>query len=273
LSDPAPVCAAGRSAPCRALVTAMLPRVALQEGEGELDTFDLPEPALGFCAGPTGEQVGLDLIEAAHHLGVDAEHRASDGPSTELTKALLGRCTGQRGVSNGADSVLRRSRSSLRVSVRICCHRVSWSSSADRRRSTDIAEVVRLRAARLVPVLRHQRSRSCPYDRHVNELASVNTKSRRNTMNDSTSTPSASTTTNGTRPSLGRTDPTLGSGTLPSSRARRISSISTTSRKRPIQRGRRWCSQQDESEFVDEPSNSRQPRSTRRSRRCGMLIV
>ena len=40
--------------------------------------LDLAEPALGLGVVAAGEQVGVDLVEAVDHLGVDAQHWAAD---------------------------------------------------------------------------------------------------------------------------------------------------------------------------------------------------
>src|SRR5271154_6819671 len=49
-----------------------------EEGEGEVDAFDLAEPPLGLCPCPAGQEVGLNLVEPGQHLRVDADHGASE---------------------------------------------------------------------------------------------------------------------------------------------------------------------------------------------------
>jgi hypothetical protein len=51
---------------------------AAQEGEGEVDAFDLALPVLVNGSSLAGEEILFDLVEAGQHLGVDAEHRAAD---------------------------------------------------------------------------------------------------------------------------------------------------------------------------------------------------
>lgn len=87
----------------------------LQEGEGELDALDLSEPPLGLGVGPAGEQVGLDLIEAAQHLRVDPEHRASNARLTELILVAACRCRLETCLRRVAKGSCRRAR--LGVSV------------------------------------------------------------------------------------------------------------------------------------------------------------
>jgi hypothetical protein len=51
---------------------------ATKMAEGEVEAFDLAEPA--FLMGPaaTGDEVRLDLVEAADHRRAHVEHRAAD---------------------------------------------------------------------------------------------------------------------------------------------------------------------------------------------------
>jgi len=46
-------------------------------GEGKVDALDFTEPCLLLGAASSGQQIGLDLVEAGQHLGVDAEHGAA----------------------------------------------------------------------------------------------------------------------------------------------------------------------------------------------------
>ncbi len=39
-----------------------------QEGQGEVDPFDLTEPPLCFGPGPAGQKVDFDLVEAGQQL-------------------------------------------------------------------------------------------------------------------------------------------------------------------------------------------------------------
>ncbi|MET4648230.1 hypothetical protein ABID95_008000 [Streptomyces atratus] len=63
----------------RPLVSALrFVALGTEEGEGEVDAFDLTGPALSFGACSAVEEVGLQLRETGQHLGVDMQHRASD---------------------------------------------------------------------------------------------------------------------------------------------------------------------------------------------------
>ncbi|MFB7468036.1 hypothetical protein ACFCZ1_31875 [Streptomyces sp. NPDC056224] len=60
-----------------------------EEGEGEVDPLDLFEPALLFGTGPAIQEIGLDLVEARQHHGVDVEHGTSQTSFSELPVARL----------------------------------------------------------------------------------------------------------------------------------------------------------------------------------------
>ncbi|MFE9559421.1 hypothetical protein ACFYOD_39115 [Streptomyces sp. NPDC006703] len=61
--------------------------VGVEEGEGKVDAFDLADPALGFGARSTVEEVGFQFRETGQHLGVDVEHRTADAGLSELPAA------------------------------------------------------------------------------------------------------------------------------------------------------------------------------------------
>ncbi|MGW2137705.1 hypothetical protein ACWCW2_17060 [Streptomyces sp. NPDC001773] len=58
-----------------------------EEGEGEVDAFDLTDPTLGFGLCAALQKVGFQLGESGEHLGVDVEHWAADVPLAELVWA------------------------------------------------------------------------------------------------------------------------------------------------------------------------------------------
>ncbi|OEU86855.1 hypothetical protein DB35_24945 [Streptomyces abyssalis] len=49
-----------------------------QEREGEVDTFDLADPAFGLGPCATFQKIGFQLIQPGEHLGIDVQHRAAD---------------------------------------------------------------------------------------------------------------------------------------------------------------------------------------------------
>ncbi|MGQ4354881.1 hypothetical protein [Streptomyces drozdowiczii] len=55
-----------------------------EEGEGEVDAFNLTDPAFGLGPRSSGKQVLFQLDQAGKHLGVDVEHRAADASFSEL---------------------------------------------------------------------------------------------------------------------------------------------------------------------------------------------
>jgi hypothetical protein len=59
-------------------------------GQGQIDSLDFTLPGLGDGPLATSQEVLLDLVEAGHHLGVDAEHPAADAGFSELVKPLCG---------------------------------------------------------------------------------------------------------------------------------------------------------------------------------------
>jgi hypothetical protein len=65
-------------------------RFAVGEREGEVDAFEFPDPAFRLSSGPAGVEVGFDLVEAADHLGVDAQHRAADAGVLVLARCGVG---------------------------------------------------------------------------------------------------------------------------------------------------------------------------------------
>lgn len=65
-----------------------------EEGEGEIDAFDLTDPALGFGACSAVEEIGFELREAVQHLGVDVEHRAADAGVFVLARGAVGTSAG-----------------------------------------------------------------------------------------------------------------------------------------------------------------------------------
>ncbi|MFE4382910.1 hypothetical protein [Streptomyces cyaneofuscatus] len=60
-----------------------------EEGEGEIDAFDLTDPALGFRAVATIEQVGFQLREAGQHLRIDVQHWTADAGVFVLTGSAV----------------------------------------------------------------------------------------------------------------------------------------------------------------------------------------
>ncbi|WP_185148977.1 hypothetical protein [Streptomyces sp. Ag109_O5-1] len=58
-----------------------------QEGEGQVDAFDLAAPAFGFGTGPVVDEDRFEVVESADHLRADLEHGAADAPLTELVWA------------------------------------------------------------------------------------------------------------------------------------------------------------------------------------------
>ncbi|MDF2261548.1 hypothetical protein, partial [Streptantibioticus ferralitis] len=69
-----------------------------EEGEGEVDALDLTEPSLLLGTGPASQEIGLDLVEARQHVGVDVEHGTSQTSFSELIDD--GRELGVRAHSN-----------------------------------------------------------------------------------------------------------------------------------------------------------------------------
>lgn len=49
-----------------------------EEGEGEVQPFDLTGSALPLGPAPAGEEVLLEFVEGGQHLGVDRQRRAAD---------------------------------------------------------------------------------------------------------------------------------------------------------------------------------------------------
>lgn len=62
--------------------------LAAQEGESEVDTFDLTDPTFGFSVLPPVEEVLLKLVQAGQHLRVDIQHRAADAGFSELREPV-----------------------------------------------------------------------------------------------------------------------------------------------------------------------------------------
>ncbi|WP_189111645.1 hypothetical protein [Streptomyces camponoticapitis] len=61
-----------------------------EEGEGEVNAFDLTDPAFGLSPRSSAEQVLFQLDEAGQHLGVDVEHRAADASVFVLAGCPVG---------------------------------------------------------------------------------------------------------------------------------------------------------------------------------------
>lgn len=62
---------------------------AAEEGEGEVDAFDLTDPAFGFRAGPAVEQVGFQFREAGQHLERQLQDRCEPVFGTDDRATLV----------------------------------------------------------------------------------------------------------------------------------------------------------------------------------------
>ena len=51
-----------------------------EEGQGEVESFDLTVPSLGLGLLPAADQVGFYLVEAGEHSGVYAQDGTPDDP-------------------------------------------------------------------------------------------------------------------------------------------------------------------------------------------------
>jgi hypothetical protein len=65
--------------------TVQLLLLAAQERKGQVDPFDLAEPALVLSAPPAEIQVSFAVVESDNHLRVDLKHRAADTGFPELS--------------------------------------------------------------------------------------------------------------------------------------------------------------------------------------------
>ncbi|GGW35382.1 hypothetical protein GCM10010340_11290 [Streptomyces griseoloalbus] len=68
--------------------------LAPQEGEGEVESFDLTLPSLGGRPLTSGEEILLQFIEPRDHLRVDRKHRAADAGVFVLAGSPVGASAG-----------------------------------------------------------------------------------------------------------------------------------------------------------------------------------
>lgn len=61
--------------------------LGLQEGESQVDAFDLAAPSFRFGLSAAIDEVRFEFVESADHFRADLEHRAADVPLTELVWA------------------------------------------------------------------------------------------------------------------------------------------------------------------------------------------
>jgi hypothetical protein len=64
----------------------------MEEGEGEVESFDFSEPALVCGSAAAAQKVVFDLVEAGQHLRVNGEHGATQTRMLMLARGPVGAC-------------------------------------------------------------------------------------------------------------------------------------------------------------------------------------
>ncbi|KUN85720.1 hypothetical protein [Streptomyces griseoruber] len=74
--------------------TLRLVALGAEEGEREVDAFDLTKPVLVLGAPEAGKKVGFEFFESVEHLRVDVEHRTADAGVFVLAGGAVRASTG-----------------------------------------------------------------------------------------------------------------------------------------------------------------------------------